>query len=117
MSTTSQIPYGDVILLGDRFNVGVTSAVNIFPQDLTPVASPLAWFCIYAVFQAVGRLKIMRTVQGFTTSELLNEDADLKANAAYMFIFPVSSGESINFQFNTSTTISKITVVELQREN
>jgi hypothetical protein len=113
---SSQIPFGDTIIKFDANNIAVTANANILNPDITPTGIPLAWFVVYGVFQLAGRLKIVRSRNNVSLSEILNEDTDLKANAAYMFIVPVYTGESINIQYSTTTTASKLSILEVNRE-
>lgn len=111
---TRQIPFGDTIPLANIRNRSIGGGLLILnPTNLTPTSSPVAWFIIYAVFQDDGTLSVIRDGN---TVEMLNEGDDLLADTAYMFIFPVSQGETIDFVYSTSTTISKLLVLEIIRE-
>jgi hypothetical protein len=115
MSSTN-VRVGDTIVKNDIFNIAVTANTDIFSTVMTPTTVPLAYFVIYATFQAAGRLVIKRIKSGVSVLERLNEDSDLKVNTAYMFIIPVSEGETVNMQYTTSTTASKLMILEIMRE-
>lgn len=109
---------GKVQKRSDIRNTSITLNTNIFSEDITPVYYPNSFFTVYACFQAAGILKVMRTFidLGVTGTELMNEGNALAANAAYIFAFPTNENETINLQFSTSTTATKILLLESQVE-
>lgn len=114
----SNIQFGDTIALADVRNRLIGASLNILdPKDLNPTAIPIGWFIVYAVFQDDGILSVMRNQKtAGITQEMLNEGDNLLADTAYMFIFPVAQGETINFQYSVPTRCSKMLVLEIIRE-
>ena len=114
----SNIQFGDTIALADVKNKAVVNGVDIlYPKDLKVTSIPVGWFIVYAVFQDDGVLSIIRyDPSDIASIENLNEGDNLLADTAYMFIFPVSQGEEINFQYSVPSTISKLLVLEIIRE-
>jgi len=100
------------ILKGSVFNTSVTANTNIFSSDLSPTNSPTT-FRIYACFDASGVLSVVRTKDGVTVTEQLNDGSALVANGAYMFDIIVESGETINFQYSVNATAIVLKVVEI----
>jgi hypothetical protein len=113
MSSTL-VPSRGAALKGNVFNQAVTANTNIFTHDLYPSHTPISYFLIYGSFAAAGLLKVKRTKAGSTTTttEILNTGRALEPNSPLTFLIGVSSSESINIQYSTSTTALKLIVVE-----
>lgn len=92
----------------------LTANTNIFSSNLKPSSKPVATFIIYAVLQNAGRLKVIRTLANGTVAnaEILNSDVDLVADSAYILTTIVEEDESINLQYDTAATVTKLIVVE-----
>lgn len=98
---------------GSITNTAIQADTNLFATDLSATRKPLSEFIIYAVFQGVGKLKVIRTAEGQAlAAEILNSDTDLVANSAYRLTTFVSYGESINLQFTAAVTVTKLVVME-----
>ena len=100
------------IVKGSVFNDGVTADTDIFDPVLSPTNSPTV-FRIYACFVLAGKLTVRRTSGGTTVSEILNVDAELVAEAAYLFDIFVEEGETINLRYSVTTTARALKVVEV----
>ena len=94
----------------------ITANTNILTENQPPTYKPMSFFMVYAVFENTGSLMIRRTFTDLSTtrSEILNENFALGANSAYIFAFPVSEDETINFWFTNNTTVTKLTLLESQ---
>ena len=107
---------GHVDKLRDIRNTAIASGVDILPQNQAATYKPVSFFMVYAVFELSGSLVIRRTFTdlGVTKTEVLNEGYPMADNAAYIFAFPVSENETINFQYSQTTTCTKLTLLESQ---
>ena len=123
--TLQQLPYtrlpetlfsGYTQKLADIKVQPISANTNILAENQPPTYRPMSFFLVYAVFENTGSLMIRRTFTDlFTTrSEILNENFALGANSAYIFAFPVSEDETINFWFTNDMTVTKLTLLESQ---
>lgn len=103
-------------VLDSIFNTAVTAATNIFKSNLTSSFYPSV-LRIYASFSASGILSVIRTVNGVSVTEQLNNGAALAANSAYGFEISIDYGETINLQYSVSATALKVAVYENDRSN
>jgi hypothetical protein len=62
-------------------------------------------------------LSVIRTVNGVSVTEQLNNGAALAANSAYGFEISIDYGETINLQYSVSATALKVAVYENDRSN
>lgn len=107
---------GHVDKLADIRNEAIAAGDDILPQSYAATFKPVSFFMVYAVFELSGSLVIRRTFTdlGVTKTEVLNEGYPMAENAAYIFAFPVSEDETINFQYSQTTTCTKLTLLESQ---
>lgn len=108
---------GHVDKLIDIRNIAISAGVDILPRNQSATYKPISFFMVYTVFEAAGSLVIRRTftdLGNVTKSEVLNEGYPFADNAAYIFAFPVSPNETINFQYSANTTCTKLTLLESQ---
>lgn len=114
---TTRVLTGKFILKGEKSNTTSISAnTNIFEKNIETSSDPAAVFLIYAVFQAVGKLKAIRTLadgQELTTKpEILTPDLDMAANGLYMLSIVLTKGEQFNLQYTVNSAITKLIVLE-----
>jgi len=107
---------GYTLRLADIRNQAITAETNILSQDQPCTYKPFSFFLVYCSFENSGGLVIRRTFTdlGVTKSEVLNEGFPFADRAAYIFAFPVSEDELINFQYSQNTTAIKLTLMESQ---
>jgi len=107
---------GHVIKLTDIKNAVVLADTDILDEALPATYFPLSFFIIYCVFDDAGSLKIRRHFKDLnvTKDEVLNEGYPFYGTGAYIFSFPVSLDETINFRYSQNTTVTKLTVIESQ---
>jgi hypothetical protein len=85
---------------------------DILSSAIAPSLDP-GLLRIYVCMSIAGVLSVGRYYNAVETLELLNSGNALIAGAAYMFSVAWKMGETINFQYSTTTgTISKLQVDE-----
>jgi len=102
----------DVIVKADLFNQPVLANANILPSNLAGIHKPISYFILTFCFQGAGIFNIMRTKDGVSLPEGYREAATLVPNGAYIHAIAVSTGETINFQYTTATTLTSLKVLE-----
>ena len=112
----SSLYSGRVIKLVDVKNAAVVANTDILDEALPATYFPLSFFIIYCVFDDAGSLKIRRHFNdlNITKDEVLNEGYPFYEKGAYIFSFPVSLDETINFHYSQNTTVTKLVVIESQ---
>lgn len=112
----SRIESGHAIVKINLTNTPVTAGVAILnPMSMFPVYKEASFYVFYVVFVATGRLTGIRSVDGVgDVDEILNQDIDLKAEAAYPFAIPVMENEIYNIKYSANTTARTIKVFETE---
>ncbi|MEM3845921.1 MAG: hypothetical protein QXU98_09490 [Candidatus Parvarchaeota archaeon] len=101
-------------VLDSVFNTSIAANTNIFTNSVIPLFVPTT-LKIYASISASGILSVIRTKNGVSITEQLNNGGALAANSAYAFEIYVDSGESINLQYSVAGTALKIAIYEADR--
>lgn len=108
--------YGDPNLVSlakvDIEGVEQTGSADILTSDITPSRAP-SLFRIMIQVDAVCKFSAMVEVGTTTHTLIFNGNSDLTAGALYMFDMLVHSGDSVNFQLDSSEKVDILRVQEI----
>lgn len=103
------IPYP--IEKANEHNKSVTGNTNVLASDIVPSRPPSLFRILVAAGAAVFSAVI--TKGGVSKTMKFNSGMSLEDSCLYLFDLPVFDGDSVNFQFNSNTTLHILRVCEI----
>jgi len=94
-------------------NSSETANVDILTTVLTPVATP-SLFRIMVASDTAAIFKARITKATNTQTVIFNDNVDLTADCVYIFDLLVHSGDTVNFQFDTTNKVTIFRVQEIK---
>jgi len=102
-------PFLIPISKADVEGVSPGASTDILASDITPIHPP-SLFRIKISVDAVCKISAEVTVGSTTYTVYFNANSDLVADALYMFDMLVHSGDSVNFQLDSSEDVNLLRV-------
>lgn len=96
----------------NEHNKSCTANTDFLASALVPSFKP-SLFRIMVCAQSAAKFKARITKSENTQTVIFNSDSDLVANAVYIFDLLIDTGDTVNFQFDTTLTMSVFRVQEI----
>jgi len=96
----------------NEHNKSCTLNTDFLTTAITPSKTP-SMLRIMVASQTAAKFKARVTKAANTQTIIFNTDTNLTANVVYTFTMLVHSGDTINFQFDTTLTMSVFRVQEI----
>jgi len=97
--------------VGNKFDYSASANTDIFSSDIT--ASQAGIFRVGVCLASAAVLNVMKTRNGVTKTEALNDGNALDAGDLNLFDVPVLAGDEINFQVESAVTVDELSVQEI----